>query len=127
VCHLGGAPVLFTEKKDLSLRMCFDYRALNAVTIKNKYPMPRIEDLFDQLRGAKVFLKIDLQSGYNQIRVREEDIEKTTFSTKYGHYEFKVMSFGLTNAPAYFMEVIRPFCITILYHNLLLFIDIFHI
>jgi hypothetical protein len=102
-----GAPVLFTEKKDLSLRMCFDYWALNAVTIKNKYPMPRIEELFDQLRGAKVFSKIDLQSGYNQIRVIEEDIEKTAFSTKYGHYEFKVMSFGLTNAPAYFMEAMN--------------------
>jgi hypothetical protein len=102
-----GAPILFTEKKDLSLRMCIDYRALNAVTIKNKYPMPRIEDLFDQLNGGKVFLKIDLQSGYNQIRVHEEDIEKTSFSTKYGHYEFKVMSFGLTNAPAYFMEAMN--------------------
>ncbi len=95
-----GAPVIFTKKKDGSWRMCVDYRALNAATIKNKYPLHHIEDLFDQLKGAKVFSKIDLQSGYNQIRVREEDIEKTAFSMTYGHYVYRVMSFGLTKASA---------------------------
>ena len=97
-----AAPVLFMEK-DGTKRMCIDYRSSNEVTIKNKYPLPRIEDLFDQLRGASVFLKIDLRSGYHQLRVRPSDIPKTTFITKYGLYEFTVMSFGLTNAPAYFM------------------------
>ena len=101
------APVLFTKKKDGSWRMCMDYRGMNAVTIKNKYPLPRIDELFDRLRGARVFSKIDLQSGYNQIPVREEDIEKTAFATMYGHYEFRVMSFGLTNAPSYFMETMN--------------------
>jgi hypothetical protein len=101
------APVLFTRKKDGSWRMCVDYRGLNAVTIKNKYPLHHIEILFQRLKGAKVFSKFDLQSGYNQIPVREEDIEKTTFSTMFGHYEFRVMSFGLTNAPTYFMEMMN--------------------
>jgi hypothetical protein len=100
-----GAPVLFLEKKDKS--MCVDYRSLNEVTIKNKYPLPRIDDLFDQSKGAKYFSKVDLRSGYHQLKIRESDIPKTTFVTRYGQYEFTVMSFGLTNAPAYFMNLMN--------------------
>jgi hypothetical protein len=102
-----AAPVLFLEKKYGTKRMCIDYISLNEVTIKNKYPLPRIEDLFDQLRGASVFSKIDLRSVYHQLRIRPSDIPKATFITKYGLYEFTVMSFGLTNVPAYFMYLMN--------------------
>ncbi|GJQ98052.1 putative reverse transcriptase domain-containing protein [Tanacetum coccineum] len=105
-----GAPVLFVKKKDGSFRMCINYRELNKVTVKNRYPLPRIDDLFDQLQGSSVYLKIDLRSGYHQLRVRKEDIPKTAFRTRYGHYEFQVMPFGLTNALAVFMNLMNRVC-----------------
>ena len=108
-----GASVLLVKKKDGTLRMCIDYRKINKVIIKNKYPLPRIEYLFDQLRGASVFSKIELQSGYYQLRVKEVDVPKTAFRIRYGHYEFIVMPFGLTNASAAFLDlmnrVFRPY------------------
>ena len=102
-----GAPVLFAKKKDKTLRVCNDYRQLSRITIKNRYPLSRIYDLFDQLRGARVYSKIDLRTGYHQLRVREIYIPKTTFRTRYGHFEFTVMPFGLTNALAAFMDLMH--------------------
>ncbi|GJU37264.1 putative reverse transcriptase domain-containing protein [Tanacetum coccineum] len=102
-----GAPVLFVKKKDGSFQMCIDYRELNKLTVKNRYPLLRINDLFDQLQGSKVYFKIDLTSSYHQLRVWEEDISKTAFRTRYGHYEFQVMPFGLTNIPAVFMDLMN--------------------
>jgi len=118
-----GCPALFVKKKDQSLRMCVDYRPLNAVTIKNKYLLPRIDILFDQLSKAKVFSKIDLRSGYHQIKIRPQDILKTAFSTRYGLYEYLVMSFGLTNAPAYFMYLMNSVFMPELDKFVVVFID----
>nr|GEY42485.1 putative reverse transcriptase domain-containing protein [Tanacetum cinerariifolium] len=105
-----GAPVLFVKKKDGSFRMCIDYRKLNKLTVKNHYPLPRIDDLFDQLQGSSVYSKIDLRSGYHQLRIKEEDIPITTFITRFGHYEFQVTPFGLTNAPTVFMDLMNRVC-----------------
>nr|GFA24105.1 retrotransposon protein, putative, Ty3-gypsy subclass [Tanacetum cinerariifolium] len=118
-----GAPVLFVKKKDGSFWMCIDYRELNKLTIKNRYPLPRIDDLFNQLQGSSVYSKIDLRSGYHQLRVREEYIPKTAFITRYGHYEFQVMPFGLTNAPAVFMDLMNRVCKPYLDKFVIVFID----
>ena len=96
--------MLFVKKKDGILQLCVDYRQLNKMTMKNKCPLARIDDLFDQLKGASVFSKIDLRSGYHQLKIKDANVHKTTFRTRYGHYEFLVMLFGLTNAPADFMD-----------------------
>jgi hypothetical protein len=118
-----GCPALFVSKKDNGLRLCVNYRPLNAVTIKNKYPLPRIDILFDQLTGVQVFSKIDLRSGYHQIKIRDEDIPKTTFSTRYGLYEYLVMSFGLINTPAYFMYLMNSVFMPELDKFVVVFID----
>jgi hypothetical protein len=118
-----GCPTLFVKKKDGSLRLCVDYRPLNVVTVKNKYPLPRIDILFDQLAGARVFSKIDLRSSYHQIKILPCDILKTAFSTRYGLYEFLVMSFGLTNAPAYFMYLMNSVFMTEVDKFVVVFID----
>jgi hypothetical protein len=117
------AHVIFVPKKDGTKRMCVDYRSLNEVTVKNKYPLPRIDDLFDQLKGACVFSKIDLRSGYHQLKIRATDIPKTAFITRYGLYEYTVMSFGLTNAPAYFMYLMNKVFMEYLDKFVVVFID----
>ena len=118
-----GAPILFVRKKDGSHRMCIDYRELNKLTVKNRYPLPRINDLFNQLQGPSWFSKIYLRSGYHQVRVREEDVEKTAFRTRYGHYEFMVMPFGLTNAPTTFIDLMNRVCRPMLDRSVIVFID----
>jgi hypothetical protein len=115
--------VLFVPKKDGTQRLRVDYRTLNEVTIKNKYPLPRIDDIFDQLHGACVFSKINLQSGYHQLKIQECDIPKTTFVSRYGLHEYTVMSFGLTNAPAYFMYLMNKVFMEYLNKFVVVFID----
>jgi hypothetical protein len=118
-----GSPVLFVDKRDGTIQLCVDYRKLNEVTIKNKYPLPKIEDLFDHLNGAKVFSKIDLRTRCHQLKVRESDIPKTAFTTRYGLFEYTVMSFGLTNAPAYFMNLMNKVFMKFLDKFVVVFVD----
>ncbi|GKE04073.1 putative reverse transcriptase domain-containing protein [Tanacetum coccineum] len=118
-----GAPVLFVKKKEGYFRMCIDYQELNKLTVKNRYPLPMIDDLFDQLQGSSVYSKIDLRSCYHQLRVRDEDIPKTAFRTRYGHYEFQVIPFGLTNATAVFMDLMNRVCKPYLDKFMIVFID----
>ena len=118
-----GALVLFAKKKDKTLRLCIDYRELTRVTIKNRYPLSRINDLFDQLRGARVYFKIDLRIGYHQLRVRETDIPKTAFRTRYGHFEFTMIPFGLTNALTAFMDLMHTVFQPYLDQFVIVFVD----
>jgi hypothetical protein len=118
-----GTLLLFVKNKDGMLRLCIDFRQLNNSIVKNKYHVPRIDDLFDQLRGAKIFSKIDLKSGYQQVRIKEEDISKTTFRTKYGNYEFVVVTFGLTNAPIVFICLMNDIFINYLDKFVIVLLD----
>lgn len=118
-----GAPIVFVKKKDGSMRLCIDYRMLHQVTVKNKYPLPRVDDLFDQLQGASVFSKIDLKTGYHQLRIKDSDVSKTAFKSRYGHYEFLVMPFGLTNAPAAFMNMMNHVFRSFLDKFVIVFVD----
>jgi len=120
---LWGEPVLLVKKKDKSMRLCIDYRQLNRVTIKNKYHLPRTDDLMDQLRGAYVFSKINLKSGYHQIRAKDEDIPKTAFCTQYGHYEYLIMPFRMTNTPTVFMDYMNRIFHPYLDKFMVVFID----
>ena len=115
--------MIFVKKKDGSLRLCIDYRDLNKATVKNRYPIPRIDDLFDQMKGASVFSKIDLWLGYHQLKIKENDISKTAFRTRFGHYEFVVVPFGLTNAPAVFMSLMNSVFRKYLDHFVQVFLD----
>jgi Reverse transcriptase (RNA-dependent DNA polymerase) len=118
-----GSPVIFVGKRDGGRRLCGDFRNLNNVTIKNKYPLPRIQDLFDQVQGAGVFSKIDLRSGYHQIKIKREDVPKTAFVSRYGHHEYLVVPFGLTNAPAIFMNLMNKIFMKYLDKFVIVFID----
>jgi hypothetical protein len=118
-----GAPVFFVKKKDETLRLCIDFRRLNKVTVKKKYPFPRIDDLFYQLKDAHILSKIDLKSCYQQVRIKEEDTNKTTFRTRYGHYEFTVVPFGLSNAPTMFMCLTNGIFINYLDKFVIIFLD----
>ncbi|CAN6445719.1 unnamed protein product [Victoria cruziana] len=118
-----GAPLLFGKKKDGTMRLCIDYHMLNQATVKNKYLLPKIDDLLDQLSGSSVFLKIDLRSGYHQVRISKADVLKTAFRTRYIHYEFLVLSFGLTKAPAIFMDIMHRVFREYLYRFVIVFID----
>ena len=118
-----GAPVLFVKKKDGTLRLCIDYRQLKKMTINNKYPLPRINDMFDQVGGAKIFSKLDLRSSYHQVWIKDEDINKTTFQTRYGHYKFVVIPFGLTNTPTTFMCLVNSIFSQYLDKFVVVFID----
>ncbi|GKC76515.1 putative reverse transcriptase domain-containing protein [Tanacetum coccineum] len=121
--ELSGAPVLFVKKKDGSFLMCIDYHELNKLAVKNRYPLPRINNLFDQLQSSSVYSKIDMRSGYHQLCIKEEDIPITAFRTRYGHFEFQVMPFGLTNVPTEFMDLMKRVCNPYLDKFVIVFID----